>query len=200
MKKSNLKTYVDAIEFHGHSCPGLALGFRVAVAALKWLDANRDEDEEIVAIVENDSCAADAIQVLTGCTFGKGNLVFKDIGKRGYTFCNRQTGKSIRIVEHYAPFESPQLQELKNAVFGGTATEKQREEWQLFFQNSISNILCASENALLSITAVNITPPPKAQRFNSLVCSRCGEKVMEPRALKIDSIVFCADCVGNLGK
>jgi len=41
---------------------------------------DRSKDEELVAIVENISCAFDAIQVINGCTCGKGNLVFKDMG------------------------------------------------------------------------------------------------------------------------
>jgi formylmethanofuran dehydrogenase subunit E len=172
----------------------LALGFRVALEALKWLDADRAEDEEITAIVENDSCAVDAIQVMTGCTFGKGNLLFRDIGKRGYTFCNRRTGKSIRIVEKYAPFESSQIQELRNAVFGGTATAKQREEWQVFVRNSIEDILREPRGSLLSTAEVKTAPPARARLFTSLACNRCGEKVMEPRAVKRGSAVYCADC------
>ena len=61
-------------DFHGHVCPGLAIGYRAAKAGMEWLSANRAEDEEVVAIVETDACGADAIQVLTGCTFGKGNF------------------------------------------------------------------------------------------------------------------------------
>lgn len=49
---------------------------------MEALGGGRDIDEEMVAIVENDSCAVDAIQVLTGCTLGKGNLIFRDYGKQ----------------------------------------------------------------------------------------------------------------------
>jgi formylmethanofuran dehydrogenase subunit E len=172
----------------------LALGFRVSLEALKWLNANRAEDEEIAAIVENDSCAVDAIQVMTGCTFGKGNLIFRDIGKRVYTFCNRRSGKSVRIVERYTPLESSELQELRSSVLSGTATEKQREEWQAHLQNSIDTILHSPEKSMLSIAEVKTAPPPLARRFNSLTCIRCGEKVMEPRALRTAAGVYCADC------
>jgi formylmethanofuran dehydrogenase subunit E len=188
------RTYENVVEFHGHSCPGLALGFRTAIAAMKWLNANRSEDEEIVAVVENDSCAVDAIQVITGCTFGKGNLLFRDIGKRGYTFCNRRTGKGIRIVERYAPLDSPRHQELRKAVFSATATEQQRQEWQDLRQHTIDDILRAPESSVLSIAETNAAPPPQARVFDSLICSRCGEKVMETRAVKTDAGVYCADC------
>ncbi|NOZ25951.1 MAG: formylmethanofuran dehydrogenase, partial [Nitrospirae bacterium] len=72
-------TFEDAVRFHGHVCPGLALGYRVSDLVLRELGP-RSEDEELVAIVENNSCAVDAIQVMTGCTFGKGNLIFRDYG------------------------------------------------------------------------------------------------------------------------
>jgi formylmethanofuran dehydrogenase subunit E len=71
-------TYDEIIQFHGHECPGLAMGYRMATAAMKKLDSIRAEDEEIVAIVENDACGVDALQCVTGCTFGKGNLIFRD--------------------------------------------------------------------------------------------------------------------------
>jgi formylmethanofuran dehydrogenase subunit E len=66
------------VDFHGHECIGLASGYRVAEAAMDALGDGRDIDEEMVAVVENDSCAVDAIQVVTGCTLGKGNLIFRD--------------------------------------------------------------------------------------------------------------------------
>ncbi|MDA8106647.1 MAG: FmdE family protein, partial [Nitrospiraceae bacterium] len=91
-----MKTYDEVVEFHGHSCPGLALGYRVSLRVLREFKG-RAEDEELVAIVENNSCAVDAIQAMTGCTFGKGNLIFRDYGKQVYTFLRRPSGKSIRI-------------------------------------------------------------------------------------------------------
>ena len=81
------------VDFHGHACTGLATGFRVAEAALSALQGDRDIDEEMVAIAENDSCAVDAIQVITGCTYGKGNLIIRDYGKQAYTFILRKTAK-----------------------------------------------------------------------------------------------------------
>lgn len=53
---------------------------------------------EIVAVVETDMCAVDAIQFLLGCTFGKGNLIHLDYGKSAFTFHSRQKRKSVRIV------------------------------------------------------------------------------------------------------
>jgi formylmethanofuran dehydrogenase subunit E len=76
--------------FHGHCCPGLAIGVRAAELALD--EVGRADDEDIVAIVETDMCAIDAIQYLVGCTLGKGNLIYRDYGKNAFTFIRRRDG------------------------------------------------------------------------------------------------------------
>ena len=73
------------IAFHGHLCPGLVYGYIVAKGAMDLLGIERAEDEEIVVISENDTCAVDALQVLLGTTTGKGNLILKDYGKNAFT-------------------------------------------------------------------------------------------------------------------
>ncbi len=197
MHKISVKTYDDVVGFHGHSCIGTALGYRVARKAVEWLNANRSKDEEIVVLVENDSCAVDAIQVVTGCTFGKGNLIFRDIGKRGYTFFNRDTGKGVRIVENYRPLETPEIKDLRAAVFGGTATEEQWAAFRDYSARAVEEILCAPEGELFNAKDVIGAPPPRARLFETLACDGCGEKVMEPRAIKTSKGVFCADCDGK---
>ena len=47
--------YPEIVRFHGHECPGLAIGYRMALAGLETLKSMRSEDEELVAIVENDA-------------------------------------------------------------------------------------------------------------------------------------------------
>jgi formylmethanofuran dehydrogenase subunit E len=95
-----MASFEDAVRFHGHSCPGLAIGYRMTVAGLAALEQARAGDEELVAIVENDACGVDAVQVVAGCSFGKGNLVFRDVGKPVYTFFSRATGRGVRVVGH----------------------------------------------------------------------------------------------------
>lgn len=65
-------TFEQVVTFHGHLCMDIALGYRVAKTALHELSCERPQDEELLAVVETDSCSVDAIQAVTGCTFGKG--------------------------------------------------------------------------------------------------------------------------------
>ena len=90
--------FKKCVDFHGHLCPGLSMGFRASQAGLEWLKTQRAADEEMVAIVETDACCADAVQVMTGCTFGKGNFIYQDHGKIAFTFLSRDSGKGVRFV------------------------------------------------------------------------------------------------------
>lgn len=91
------KERIDAvIAFHGHSCPGLAIGIRAAELALSRL--NNPTNTQIVAVVETDMCGVDAIQFLTGATLGKGNLIHRDYGKMAFSFFHRDTGAGFRAV------------------------------------------------------------------------------------------------------
>ncbi len=182
----------ETIAFHGHLCPGLALGYRVAKAALRELKAERPHDEELVAIVENDSCAADAIQFITGCTFGKGNLVFRDYGKHVYTFYNRRSGKGIRISEDYKGFESDtRYSDLKKRQENGGDVSREMQELKMA---KAAAILQADEKEIMTITPVTAPPPPEAKTRSSIRCSLCGEKFMESRGRMKNGKPLCIPC------
>ena len=182
----------EVIQFHGHLCPGLALGYRVAKAALRELKADRPQDEELVAIVENDSCAVDAVQFITGCTFGKGNLIFRDYGKHVYTLFNRRTNQGVRISEDYRGFEGDQrYPELKKRQEAG---EDVSREMQVFKMEKASAILKADEKEILTITPVSSPPPEEAKIRGSLRCSVCGEKFMGSRSREKNGKVMCIPC------
>jgi len=87
------KALERVVSFHGHLCPGLAMGVQASRLALREIGPSA-KDEEVVAVVETDMCGVDGIQFLTGCTFGKGNLVHRDYGKNAYTFYRRSDGRA----------------------------------------------------------------------------------------------------------
>ena len=182
----------DTVQFHGHLCPGLALGFRVAKAALRELKADRPRDEELVAIVENDSCAADAVQYITGCTFGKGNFIFRDYGKHVYTFFNRRTGQGIRISEDYRGFEDDQrFPELKKRQEAGEDVSRAMMEYKM---DKAAAILRADEKEILTIEQLSAQPPREAKIRGSARCSLCGEKFMESRGRVKSGKIVCIPC------
>ena len=182
----------EAIQFHGHLCPGLALGYRVAKAALRELNADRPRDEELVAIVENDSCAADAVQFITGATFGKGNLIFRDYGKHVYTFYNRQTNRGVRIAEDYRGFDNDnRFPELRKREESGEDVSRER---QAYMMDKAAAILAADEKDIMTITPLTTLPPHEARIRGSVRCAICGEKFMESRGRVKNGKIVCIPC------
>ena len=182
------------VEFHGHMCPGLALGVQAARIALREIGAHA-QDEEVVAAVETDMCAVDAIQFLTGCTFGKGNLVYRDYGKNAYTFWRRSDGKAIRIAgkpgawrrdpDHHALFEK---------VRDGEASPEDRARfWQLQLRRS-EELLEREPDELFSVVPVDDPPPRKARILVSIPCESCGEETKETRIRIFRGQQLCPEC------
>ena len=133
----------EAVRFHGHLCPGLAIGYVAAKVAAQVLGIGASEDEEVVAVVENNSCAVDAIQVLLGCTFGKGNLIFKDWGKQVFTFIDRNANRAVRVAFTGPMPERDERRALKARLDSGKATDAERAKWEELRQSAIRQLLSA---------------------------------------------------------
>ena len=183
-----------AIRFHGHQCPGLAIGIRVSLVALREL-GKPARDEEMVAIVENNSCGVDAIQILTGCTFGKGNLIFNDFGKYVYTFMNRETQRALRIsIKKESGEMDTEHLDLFAKVKEKTATPDEMEEFKRMHIKRSNEILNTPEEDLLTIEEVNPDPVPMAPLHESVECVRCGESAMETRIRLLNGAPHCIPC------
>ncbi len=171
--------YKDAVKFHGHSCPGLAMGYKMTLAALEFLDVQRPKDEELVAIVENDACGVDAVQYLSGCTFGKGNLVFKDYGKMVYTFYDRQNKKAVRI---------------------NRLAEKKKEMDHLSREETIKYILDSEFEELFERKEVQLSEPDFASFYQTVICDDCKESVTENRTYHYQGKKLCIPCYQKRSK
>jgi formylmethanofuran dehydrogenase subunit E len=182
------------VEFHGHMCPGLALGIHVAKIALREIGAHA-QDEEVVATVETDMCAVDAIQFLTGCTFGKGNLIHRDLGKNAYTFWRRSDGKAIRISGRPGVRRrDPEHQALFELLGVGEATPGERDRlWELHHERSAA-ILAMQPEELFTVVPVDDAPPRRARVHVSVECTSCGEETMETRIRLFRGNRLCPDC------
>ncbi len=170
--------YDDVIAFHGHSCPGLAIGYRMINAALSGLSKEKAKDEELVAIVENNACGVDAVQYISGCTFGKGNLIFKDYGKPVYTLYNRHSKKGIRVIFR-----------------DGNVPKDLHKDRNRF----IDWLLNAPEGEIVSKRDVQIDEPEPARIFKSVPCAFCGESVMETRIRTLKGKPVCIPCAESQG-
>ncbi len=172
-----------AVAFHGHLCPGILIGYRAARIAMRTFGLERAYDEEMVCVVENSACGVDAVQVLTGCTFGKGNLFCRDNGKQVFTFARRaDLGRAVRV--SLKPMDAPDL--------GGRQPEEvSREE---FRQAKIHQFMHAPEEEMYWVDEVSLELPPPAQVLPSVLCDNCGEPVMETRLVSMGAKRLCIPC------
>ncbi|MEW6622683.1 MAG: FmdE family protein [Bacillota bacterium] len=191
-----------SVDFHGHVCPGLAIGYRVAEIALERINENRSEDEELVTIVENDACGIDAVMVVTGCTLGKGNLLFKDTGKQVYTFGSRTSGKALRIAlkEDVLKDRDDGLKNLHEKVMNNTATAEERETYSKKRMERIDKILHMPAEELVNVREIDFQFPEKARLFASHKCAECGEYAMEARIRVQNGQYVCMDCFNDYSR
>jgi len=182
--------FQKAAEFHGHTCPGLAMGYRVAKYAKEHYP--RAKDEELVCIAENKSCSVDAIQSLLGCTAGKGNLILKDNGKQVFTVYSRDKDKALRIYFKGNVFK--RMEELRQKAVLGELGPEEKKEMEGLRSRVIEDILSAKDEDLLSVREVDIPAPEKARIYPSLKCQECGEAFMEILGRTAGGKVLCKDC------
>lgn len=164
-----MKTWKDCVAFHGHECPGLTIGYRAALYAIELLKLEFSADEQVVCIAENDACGLDAIQVLLGCSVGKGNLLFHLRGKSAYSFYERTSGKSVRLVLKQKP------------------REMTREESFAYYH------ACPAED-MFDVKETTITLPEPARLFTSYVCDCCGEVTGSNWIRLSGDQKLCLDC------
>lgn len=167
--------FEKSAQFHGHKCPGLAIGVRAAYEAMRILEIEFSLDEEIVCISENDACGVDGIQVVLGCSAGKGNLIYKLRGKQAFSIYNRKNNKSVRLIKK---------------SFGEGLS---REEKQLY-------TLEAPFDQVFEITEVKFELPEEARIFKSVNCEECGELTAEPFIRLDNNRKLCFDCYNHYSR
>ncbi len=183
-------------EFHGHICPGLSIGYRAAKAGMEWLAENRAGDEEIVAIVETDACSADAVQVLTGCTFGKGNFIYKDHGKMILTLLSRNSGQGVRVAIKGDAFQpDAEHMALIQKKIQGTLDDAGQKRFQELHARRSGNILEMPLEKLFRVEPVEMTLPPRAKIEPSKPCDLCGEPTMATKLETVDGKKICRGCL-----
>lgn len=191
----------SSIEFHGHECLGIAIGFRQAIHAMELLGVQKDGDEDLFAIVETDACGVDAIQVLTGCTLGKGNLIYKDTGKMAMTLANRSKDKAVRIIlKPNAIPEDEQFNAIRQKIVLKKATEEEEAKWAQIQKDRVEKFLSFPIEQLFKVEEVAVPSVEKARLFQTLICSRCEEPFSEAKARLAEGKIYCSECYSDYSR
>lgn len=189
------RDFQECIEFHGHVCPGLAIGYAASKLASELLELSRAEDEELVAVVENDSCAVDAVQVMLGCTFGKGNFIFRDWGKQVFTFMDRSSGRAVRLsFTGELMGGSDERRALREKIQSGEATDEEREQFRKLRDETTAALVTGNPRDFFSWSEPDSPFPEKARIVGTQACDICGEQTVEGKLTVQDGKKLCKEC------
>ena len=189
----------ECVSFHGHLCPGLVYGYRVAKEAATLLEVDKSSDEEVVAICENDSCAIDAFQIILSTTAGKGNLIVNNYGKNVYTVYSRNSGKALRFSRifsyEYGGKNNAEFDKLEAALQNKTASKK-----EILRQKYLKAVDLSDKpfNEIFNTQELAYAPPPYAPLAPSAPCNKCGELTMSTKLIKNEEgNLLCIPCMDN---
>jgi len=185
---------------HGHFCPGSATGVKAAARAVRELDVKSTGMEEVVAVVETNSCFSDGVQMVTGCSFGNNGMIYRDYGKTAVTLA-RRTGDAVRVAQkaNRSPLEKfPEVVPLfQKVIKERSGTDEDEEELRRLWIDISFKMLDIPDEEIFDISHLNIRIPDYARIFASVTCSLCGENTMEPRARVKDGETVCLSCSGQ---
>lgn len=166
-----MELWEKAALFHGHQCPGLAIGYKAALLAKEILDIDDSniEDEEIVCLSETDACGVDAIQVILKATLGTGSMSIDYLGKHAFNIYNRKNGKKARF------------------VFCDSTKFPSKEE-------KLTYILSKEPKDLFLIKETIRDFPQKARIYDALPCAICGEQTAKNALVYVNHQSICKTC------
>lgn len=185
------------LKFHGHKCPAMPMGLKAGVYAMEKLGVERAKDGQLLAILELDeehcaTCFADGVQVATGCTYGKGNIRRTGYGKWGLTLVDKKNKKAVRVVpkaEVMMKNKGTKFMEMRKS--GTPASQVPEDVVKPLFEGVVAadpkDILNAGE-----VFAYELKENPHT--FETMVCSQCGEMVVERNTRVKGGKIVCIPC------
>ncbi len=189
-------------QLHGHKCPAMPLGLRAGAAAMNALGVERAKDGQLLAELELGEghcahCFADGVQMITGCTFGKGNIKQLGYGKFGLTLIDKANEKAVRVVPRAeAQAASKQTPFFKEYREKGIPASQVPVD---VVQPLIDQVMSAPDDAILKVGEVHEHHHPKPEEsFASFTCERCGDMVIEKYGRVFGDRRVCIPCQQEL--
>ncbi len=175
-----------SVAAHGHLCPGQVLGVRMSIRGLEELGLSAPPPaKRLIAVVETDRCAADAVASVSGCSLGKRTLKHFDFGKMAASFLDFQTGAAVRVVarddsRHAVPLYAPGIEDPHKA---------QTAAYRLMPDSELMRV----QSVRLSFSEADMPGRPR----NRTPCANCGEHVSDGREVVRGGLVLCRACAGG---
>lgn len=187
--------FQDVVKFHGCYCQDIAMGYRVSKALVREMGDDLADMKAVFAQAGTPTCSIDALQKITGCTFGKRNLIMRNTGKPVFILQNAKTGKAVRIYCHYwDDFDHTELRARRKEANSPDATQEAKQAFQKLLDEKIATILSLPEEKLFRIQQVSIEAPPKSSKYASEPCAKCGEHTNVNLMVEKGGARVCPEC------
>ena len=183
-------------KFHGHKCPAMPLGLKAASIAMNTLNVERSQAGELYTILDLGdfhcaTCFADGVQIITGCTYGKGNISRSHKGKFSLTLIDRKNGKGVKIIPSGKWLKQAFQSEFMELRKKGIPPQQISPE---IADPLIEKVLNAPEDLFKVelFPKINIEIPPHI--WDKDICEKCGELTVAEYAHYINGQFLCKDC------
>ena len=178
--------YVEKASSEGPPMPGIILGIRMSVLAMKLLEIDDPSrfHRQLIVVVETDRCLPDVIEMVIGCRLGNRTLKFRDWGKMAATFLDLTRNRAFRV----AAQESVEPEALRSSV-GLSRNLALAEAYKSFADEKLFK---------WQTVIVNFSPQDlPGYRAKRVLCETCGEGISFGRELRKGGAILCRACVGG---
>ena len=178
--------YIAKASDKGPPMPGIILGIRMSVLAMKLLEIDDPSSyhRKLIVVVETDRCLPDVIELVLGCRLGNRTLKFRDWGKMAASFLDLTRGCAFRV----AARESVEAEALQRCA-GAPRPEALREAYKSFADEQLFHW----QPAVVRFAPEDL-PGYHAKR---VICERCGEGIGFRREVHRDGLLLCRACAGE---
>ncbi len=182
----SVSEYIAKASEKGPPMPGIILGIRMSVLALKLLgiDDPSKYHRKLIVVVETDRCLPDVIELVVGCRLGNRTLKFRDWGKMAASFLDLTRNRAVRV----AALESVEAEALR------TFKDLPRDEaLRKAYQDFADDKILQWQSVELKFSPEDL-PGYRAKR---VLCTQCGEGIGFNREVYKDGRTLCRACAGE---
>ena len=114
-----------------------------------------------------------------------------------FSFANRSTGKSIRLVLKPEVLDAPEEeQELWDLINSGQASAEEIRSYENMSESRLEDLFARGPDAFFDIQEEGDELPAHATIARSIACDGCGEMVMETKLADHGGRKVCRACEG----
>ena len=188
--RPDLADHIDrATAEHGHLCPGMIVGVRMALLGLSTLGYEAPlsgvDVKRVIVYVEIDRCLADAVASTTGVKLGRRSLKFADLGLLAATFVDLESGRAVRIISKDS--SRHRAFELFPHIFN--RHQQQAEAYRVLPDEDMFDL------AWVRVDVSESDLP--GYRGGEAICRECGVPIRHAREITEGGRTLCAPCAGR---